>query len=156
MSYNISLFRVRGATGDDEPDATPGDMEILASLIQAQCPGFHRTPSAGAGISLTEDAAQVDVHIGNKSVDISLPLLKRATPLSLTRIRDCVEVLSPLGYAAFDRQLDRVVTVADLQALHDVAASLPALLAQMEKRGVGKPVIAPPPLKPWWRFWVRR
>lgn len=62
-------------------------------------------------------------------------------------VASCLELLAPDGYQAFDPQLRRVVTAADLSAMisryESMNVMLPEILASTGSRAK----------KPWWKFW---
>jgi hypothetical protein len=58
-------------------------------------------------------------------------------------VRECVDLLRVEGYAAWDPQLNRVITPADLDAMIRQYREVdPVLLTFRQKEK-----------KPWWKFW---
>ncbi len=169
MSYAVSLFRAvdgedplatyrRLSAGETTPADAPLDRELICSTLRQHVPDLQALPPE-ADVALNDGAAQLEVRIGAGCVDITLPYARCTVPLSLTRMQECVAALAPCGYTAYDHQLQRVVGAADMEAqlnaMRQVAESLPALLCAVEEsQAEAARAAARPVRRPWWKFWA--
>lgn len=153
MSYDITLFRTR--PGEDPLELfhkieseevapqplSPDLMERTAQALQTACLTLARSGQAPEEIAFYDEETQLQLTIAGATVDVTIPYFRKNGALAFGRMHACIAALQPLGFAAFDPQLDRIVTRADLPtqlaAVKDTNEALPQALSA----------------KPWWRFW---
>jgi hypothetical protein len=163
LSYNLSLFPV--PTGQkpediykqlmrDEEQSSPapvdGDayaaMNQIAAWIESRVPGLTRSLSepAGSWIQLDQPELEVRILISPRSVAITVPHFRDRAHDMLKCMRDCVTTLQiHAGYTAWDPQLDRTITPADLDLM----------IQQYRNVDVVLPVIRQKAKEPWWKLW---
>jgi hypothetical protein len=134
--------RVLGKPAEQLPDRA----RAIADRLQTECPGLQRfEPLPPVGwIELNEEDLPAQIHIDGQMVSITMPYFgERASELMRFAGRCCDVVTAEAGYVAFDPQLGRVVTAADLGAMaghyNRVNAAFPEVIAARKK--------------PWWKFW---
>jgi hypothetical protein len=159
MSYDLTLFPLpAGATpqsvyrelmragGEAAETATDfSAIQDIANLLTSKVAGLRE---AGAGTSFIQlDCGELDVqivvHAG--SVEISVPYFREHVRESLSCLRACVAVLgAERGYAAWDPQLGRAITPADLDGMVRQYRDVDPILPMLRKKVAAKP---------WWKFW---
>jgi hypothetical protein len=128
------------------PAAERAEMERIAGALQARHPAFERfQPERPLPfIELDDEDLQVQVNICAHSVDVTMPYVRANARDMLHAVRICIEVLEKeAGLLAYDPQLDRMITAADVTAMYEQYRATDSVLPQI--RGLGN--------KPWWKFW---
>jgi len=128
------------------PAAERAEMERIAGALQVRHPAFERfQPEQPLPfIELDDKDLQVQVKHPRGLDRRHMPYFRANARDMLHAVRICIEVLEKeAGFLAYDPQLDRVITAADMTAMYEQYRATDSVLPQI--RGLGK--------KPWWKFW---
>jgi len=131
------------------PDSSRQEMQQLAGELKGQHPAFvqFETTSPLPHIELNDEQLQVQVIIYERTVAITVPYFRKHASSMMACIKRCIEVLNSVaGFVAYDPQLGRIVTTADIDDMvkqyRQMDSALPVILAHNRADK-----------KPWWKFW---
>jgi hypothetical protein len=93
-------------------------------------------------VNLDDEAAMVQLSFGERFVSLNMPYFDHEPARMMLCVRECIRVLNANGFTAYDPQLQRAVSVDDLDAMTAQYSQVDhKVLARMLKT------------KPWWKFW---
>lgn len=174
MSYDLKLFRPpegidpaqafreflareEQGIGDLEawrmrvlPDAVRQQMQTLATLLKSRHPAFEQFEPASPlpWIELTHEHLDVQVTIYEDSAGITMAYFRDHSGEMMACVFDCVDVFHrTAGYLAYDPQLGRIVTPADVGDMLGFYRGMNDRLPDLLHRIPGK--------RPWWKFWAK-
>lgn len=97
-------------------------------------------------IDLTDENLQLQFSVGEGKVHIHMPYFREWVEEILAVVAESLRVMGEVaGYEAYDPQLERVVTSADVRAM---AAQYRKVDVSVIAKGLAKAG-----KKPWWKFW---
>ena len=177
MSYDLTLFRVpkdadsslayqklieqqESESADLDawmkhpvPDERRAEMERVASALQSWRPSLEkfRPASILPWIELNDEDLQLQFEVYETMVSATMPYFRDRAQEMMECVTDCFEILkTATGYIAYDPQLGRIVTAADLKEMvaryQEMDRALPEILAQSLGSVNAKK-------KPWWKIW---
>ena len=102
-------------------------------------------------IELTDEDLMVQIHVHDGTAGITMPYFRDRAQEMMECVTGCIETLkAAAGSSAYDPQLGRVVTSADLEEMVTqyrwMDGNLPAMLGHNPKSTAN-------PKKPWWKIW---
>ncbi len=177
MSYDLTLFRVpEGAEPSlayqqimeqqeiesadlnawmkrPVPDAARAEMQRIASVLKSWRPALEEfQPTAPLPwIELNCEDLQVQFEVYDGSVAVTMPYFRDQAREMMECVTGCFEMLNATaGYHAYDPQLGRIVTSADLNEMvakyRGMDSALPEVLARSRESLAAR-------RKPWWKLW---
>ena len=178
MSYDLTLFRVpdggdallsyRKLRKNDEANAADLDgwknqpisapvraeMRRIADALKSWRPELEEFVPNGTlpWIELNDPDLSIQFAVQSDHVDVTMPYFGREAPEMMECVTGSFSLLNRVaGLIAYDPQLDRIVTAADLndmighyQAVDD---ALPGMLEQLNQQSPAELA------RPWWKFW---
>ena len=100
---------------------------------------------------LNDDELELQFCVYDGSVSITMPYFRDRAEEMMNCVCGCFAPLkSANGYSAYDPQLERVVTVADIAAMLAQYRSMDRLLPEILEESRESPTA---PTKRWWKFW---
>lgn len=102
-------------------------------------------------IELNDEELEVQFEVYDGTVAVTLPYFRDRAQQMLECVTGCFETLDAAAhYSAYDPQLGRIVTSADLNQMiaqyREMDRALPEILANnSESRAANK--------RPWWKLW---
>jgi len=159
MSYDLTLFRPPEGLDPleamhrierEEAQFREGEdsLQLLAELVQTRVPGFRQTLTADGSVELDHDC-EVQMILTRREISLTMPYFRPGVSEMMGVASESVRALAERGYAAYDPQLDKVLTAPDLGAMtaryREVDQVLPHLVRDAKTRQ--------PASKPWWMFW---
>ena len=177
MSYDLTLFRVPEGTDPSlahqqlverqesdsadldarlkrpVPIAQRAEMERLASVLKSWRPALERfqPKSPLSWIELSDENLQVQFEIYDAAVSVTMPYFRERAQEMMECVTGCFETLNDAaGYSAYDPQLGRFVTAADLKEMvasyREMDRALPEILSRGRESLTARK-------KPWWKIW---
>ena len=168
MSYDLKFFRTpdsidpaqlchqieeREESGEEDgiPHSSADKLQMrkIATALKHWRPTLQEFVSNEplAWIELDDREHEIHLVIRGDHANASIPYFCDRPREMMESLIGCAEVLREIvHYSAYDRQLGRVVTCADL---NDMVAAY----TRVERTGVLDVAHAPPRQRPWWRFW---
>jgi hypothetical protein len=177
MSYDLTLFRVPDGTDASRAfeqmmerqeneiadidawmkrpisDAARAEMRRIAGVLKTWRPALEEflPKSPLPWIELDDDELQVQFAVYDGTVGVTMPYFRDRAQEMMECATGCVQPLNTAArYSAYDPQLGRVVTVADLDEMvalyRGMDSKLPGILAQF-------PESLPTKKRPWWKLW---
>jgi hypothetical protein len=127
------------------------ELPQLAERLKSRVPEFRQAPATGGRpwIELDHDA-QVQVLITNRDIGITMPYFRKGLDKMMAVVAACIDCLAEAGFVAYDPQVDKIITTADLGSMaaqyRDTDRVLPEIIRDSKKRRSQS-------VKPWWKFW---
>jgi len=176
VSYDLTLFQLREGADperawqelmqqDEQNAAAPGErlkrqmpesvrarMQQLADQLTSLRPSWEQfqPPAPMPWIELNDEQLQLQVIINERTVDITLPYFRPGAKEMMACVKETIRAIHAVtGYAAYDPQLGRVVTEADIENMLAQYLSV-----DPPETPAGLPQSPAPAKKPWWKFWV--
>jgi hypothetical protein len=177
MSYDLTLFRVPEGTDPSlahqqlveqqendsadldswmtrpVPGARRAEMERIASVLKSWRPMLEefQPKSPLPWIELNDEDLQLQFLVYDATVDVTMPYFRDRAQEMMECVTGCFEALNAAaGYRAYDPQLGRIVTAADLKEMVDryreMDRALPEILSQSHESSTAR-------TKPWWKIW---
>jgi hypothetical protein len=159
LSYDITMFRIpEGAdpasayqeiVEQEEPasdDESIALMECIAAALKSWNPSLRESRSALplTWIELDQSSLSAQIIVNHQTVSINLPYFRDKAPEMMSLLVGCIETVHKAAdYSAFDPQLGRLVTPADLR-------EMTALYRGVDR---AQPQLRAPSRKPWWKLW---
>lgn len=133
------------------PESARAQMRRLADALKAWRPAleeFH-PKSPLPWIELNDDDLLLQFSIRQRTVGITMPYFGERAQEMMECATGCVETLkAAAGYVAYDPQLDRIVTAADLGDMvteyRRMDREFPEVAASQSAHATKKP---------WWKLW---
>jgi len=130
------------------PDLVRQEMQNLATLVKASHPAFEQFEPVPPlpWIELTHENLDVQVTIYEDSATITIAYFRDRSDQMMACVFDCIDVFHrAAGYLAYDPQLGRIVTRANVGEILGIYRGMNDRLPEM---------LHPSPRKrPWWKFW---
>jgi hypothetical protein len=134
-------------------DEVRAEMQRIAGMLKSWRPSLEefRQESPLPWIELNDHELQVQFEIFDGTVAVTLPYFRDRAQEMMECVTGSFETLyAAARYSAYDPQLGRLVTSADLNEMvvqyRDVDRALPQILAQSRQSLDAKK-------RPWWKLW---
>ena len=117
------------------PVSTRAQMKQLADMLRARWAAFvqFEPKSPMPWIELNDEDLQIQVSVYEDSVSITMPYFRQRTCEMIDCLNCCIQVCREhRGYAAFDPQLDRAVTVNDSESITRAYRQMDEALRRLE------------------------
>lgn len=130
------------------PEPARAEMRTIADALKAWRPTLveFQPKKPLPWIDLDDETLNIQFSVHEGSVGVTMPYFRDQARKMMECVIGCMQTLGPSGYCAYDPQLGRIVTPADIDQMatlyRDMDRALPAIRAHNTATK-----------KPWWKFW---
>jgi hypothetical protein len=177
LSYDLTLFRIpeevdpsvahrafveqqEADTADLDswmkrpiPEGTREEMRRIAGVLRVWRPSLEEflPKSPLPWIELNDEDLQLQFCVYDGSVSVTMPYFRDRAEEMMACVTGCLAPLkAATGYSAYDPQLERVVSAADVDAMVAQYRGMDRLLPEILEEGRESLTAAK---RPWWKFW---